>query len=100
MQGHIRKRVHATKTGRSTTKWYVVVDLGRGETGKRRQKWHSGFATRSEAEAARVRILSDLTAGTYTEPSLTTLRDWVEGAWLATTQTQVKPSTFVPPQPA
>jgi len=69
MQGHIRKRTHTTKTGRQTINWYVVVDSGRDEAGKRRQKWHGSFRTRKDAEIARAKIVGDLHAGTYTEPT-------------------------------
>jgi len=94
MQGHIRKRIHITKTGKETVNWYVVVDLGRDAGGKRRQKWHGGFRTRKQAEVARTKIVGDLHDGTYTEPTKVTLREWVEEKWLPTVQTQVKPSTF------
>jgi integrase len=94
MQGHIRKRVHRTKDGRQTVRWYVVVDLDRGPDGKRRQKWHGGYATRREAEAARVEILHEMSAGTYVEPTTTTLEEWVEGTWLPLTERRVKPSTL------
>ena len=89
MQGHIRKRTHTTKTGKETVNWYVVVDLGRDASGKRRQKWHGSFRTRKEAEVARAKIVGDLDDGTYSEPSKLTLREWVE-----TVATQVRPSTF------
>ena len=94
MQGHIRKRTYTTKAGRETVNWYVVVDLGRDANAKRRQKWHGGFRTRKEAEVARTKIVGDLHAGTYTEPTKLTLREWVEDKWLPTVRTQVKPSTF------
>lgn len=94
MQGHIRKRSHTTKSEKETVNWYVVVDLGRGVNGKRRQKWHGGFKTRREAEVARTKIVGDLHRGTYTEPSKLTLREWVEDNWLPVIETQVKPSTF------
>jgi integrase len=94
MQGHIRKRTYMTKAGKETVNWYVVVDLGRDENAKRRQKWHGGYRTRREAEVARTKIVGDLHAGTYTEPTKLTLRDWVENKWLPTVRSQVKPSTF------
>lgn len=93
MQGHIRKRTHTTKDGRQTVNWYVVVDAGRSPTGQRRQKWHGGFPTRKEAEAARARIIHETNTGTYIEPTKTTFEQWVE-TWLPTIKTQVKPSTF------
>ena len=94
MQGHIRKRTHTTKTGRQTVNWYVVVDNGRDETGKRRQKWHGGFRTRKDAEIARAKIVGDLHAGSYTEPTQITFSDWVTERWLPTVETRVKPSTY------
>jgi len=94
MQGHIRKRTHTTKTGRQTVNWYVVVDSGRDETGKRRQKWHGSFRTRKDAEVVRAKIVGDLHAGTYTESTRITLAEWMTERWLPTVQTQVKPSTF------
>ena len=94
MRGHIRKRSHTTKTGRQTINWYVVVDNGRDAAGKRRQKWHGGFRTRKDAEVARARIVGDLHAGTYVEPTRITLSEWVTERWLPNVETQVKPSTY------
>ena len=81
MQGHIRKRTHTTKTGRQTINWYVVVDNGRDESGKRRRKWHGSFRTRKSAEIARAKIVGDLHDGTYTEPTRVTLSEWVNHRW-------------------
>lgn len=40
MKGHVRKR---------GSKWCFVLDLGKDETtGKRQQKWFSGFATKKK----------------------------------------------------
>jgi hypothetical protein len=94
MQGHIRKRVHRTKSGRQTVTWYVVIDLPRNADGKRRQKWHGGFRTRREAEAERAKIVHEFNTGTYVEPSSTTFFEWVHEQWLPTIQSRVKPSTF------
>ena len=94
MQGHIRKRLHTTKTGRETTTWYVVIDLPRDSDGKRRQKWHGGFGTRREAEAAKAKIVHEFNLGTYVEPSSATLSDWVHLHWLPSIESRVKPSTF------
>lgn len=94
MQGHIRKRVHTTKSGSQTVNWYVVIDLPRDASGKRRQKWHGGFCTRKEAEAARARIVHEFNSGTYVEPTAIALEEWVHWHWLPTIQGRVKPSTF------
>lgn len=94
MQGHIRKRVHTTKTGRQTTNWYVVIELARDVSGKRRQKWHGGYKTRREAEAARAKIVNEFNTGTYVEPNAITISEWMMHHWLPSIQGRVKPSTF------
>lgn len=94
MQGHIHKRVHTCKNGRLTTRWYVVVDVGRSANGRRRQKWHGGFRTRREAEIVRARLVSELHAGTYVMPDRLTLSQWVSGVWLPLTAARVKPTTL------
>ncbi len=93
MQGHIRKRVHTTKDGRKTVNWYVVIDLPRDAERNRRQKWHGGFPTRKEAEAARAKVVHEFNTGAYVEPNALTLSEWVQGHWLPTTESRVKPST-------
>ena len=51
-------------------KYAIVVEHDRDPTtGRRRQKWHSGYRTRREAEAARVEILARLQRGEYVLPS-------------------------------
>ena len=53
----------------------VVVDLGRDpETGKRRQKWHSGYRTKREAEAALADLVGSVNRGTYVAPSKQSVR--------------------------
>lgn len=94
MQGHIHKRVRSTKDGRQITIWYVVIDLNRGPDGRRRQKWHGGFRTRREAEAAKAKLVNEVHAGIYIESAKSTLAEWVESSWLLTMRTQVKASTW------
>lgn len=94
MQGHIRKRVHRTANGGQTVKWYVVIDRPRGSDVRRRQKWHGGFRTRKEAEAARAKLIHELNSGTYVSPTAMTVDEWIRQHWLPTIRSQVKPSTF------
>lgn len=94
MRGHIHKRVRKTRAGKETTRWYVVVDVGINSNGRRRQKWHGGFATRREAEAARAKIVNDLHTGSYVAPDRLTLAEWVRESWLPMIRTRIKPSTF------
>jgi integrase len=74
-------RGHIAKKG---AKYYVVVDVEPDpETGKRRQKWHSGFRTKKEAERGLATILGRLEQGSYIEPTRATvaeyLREWLAG---------------------
>ena len=85
MRGHIRKRGN---------KWSVVVDVGRDpETGRRKQKWHSGFDTRRDANRALTEILSRLERGTYVEPSKETVAVYLS-SWLDAQRARLRPSTL------
>jgi integrase len=94
MQGHIHKRVRIDRNGKEAVRWYVVLDLGYGEDGRRRQKWHGCFRTRREAEAARAKLVTEVNTGSYVAPGKTTLGEWIEHSWLPVTEPRVKPSTF------
>ena len=75
-------------------KYYVKIELDPDPaTGKRRQKWHSGYRTKREAERARVDLLSKFDRGEYVEPSQQTLADYLE-EWLRAIEHTVRPSTF------
>ncbi len=63
------------------SKWAVVIDAGRDASGKRVRKWHSGYATKREAEADRVEILSKLQHGLYVPPTPVTVGEWLR-TWL------------------
>lgn len=74
MKGHLRKR---------GTKWCIVVDIGTDpETGKRRQKWFSGYKTKKEAEKDVAKKITELHEGTFIQPSKVTvttfLTEWIE----------------------
>jgi integrase len=94
MQGHIHKRIHTTRNGKQTTRWYVVVDVGTDADGRRRQKWHGGFRTRREAEIARAKLVDELHTGSYVMPDRLTFAEWVRDSWLPMTEGRVKPTTF------
>lgn len=94
MQGHIHKRSHTSKNGKLTTRWYVVFDVGRSASGKRKQKWHGGFNTRKEAEVARAKLIVDVHDGAYIEPTKLTVEDWITRRWIPSMKTQLKASTF------
>lgn len=94
MQGHIHKRVRTDKSGKQSINWYVVIEIDRGTDGSRRQKWHGGYRTRREAEAARARLVNEVNTGLYIPPTGSSFRDWVEDNWLSTIRSQLKPSTW------
>ncbi len=73
MKGHVRKR---------GKKWCFVIDIGRDpETGKRRQKWFSGFDTKKEAERAMVEKIAEINRGDYIEPAKMTVKELID-TWL------------------
>ena len=85
MRGHVRREGNA---------WYVIVDLPRDPvTGKRKQKWHSGFKTRKDAERALTDILSRLDQGTYVAPTKQTVAQYLD-EWLPAVKSTVRPSTY------
>jgi integrase len=85
MRGHIRKR---------GSTWAVVVDIGRDEKGRRRQKWHSGFRTKRQASEALTEILGQLSTGQYVAPSKLTVRQFLEDEWLPAIRPSLRPLTF------
>lgn len=75
MRGHIRKR---------GSKWCVVVDSGYdAASGRRKQKWFSGYRTKGEAEDGLVTILGRVQKGETLDPDTTPLGEyltaWVQG---------------------
>lgn len=74
MRGHIRPQGERS--------WAVVVDLGRDPlTGKRRRKWHTVRGTKRDADRALTKILAEVDANTYAEPSKLTLGEYLQ-RWL------------------
>jgi len=86
MRGHIVRRGE---------RFHVVVDLGRSPDGKRKQKWHSGFTSRKEAEVFLTKTLREIDLGTYVEPSAMRLREYLEDEWLPASAARIRPSTLL-----
>ncbi|MGE7854556.1 tyrosine-type recombinase/integrase [Bacillus paramycoides] len=85
MKGHIRKRGN---------KYCIVIDIGPDpETGKRRQKWFSGYKTKKEAEKDVAKKITELNEGTFVEPSKLTLKDYLL-EWLEIKRMSLEKSTF------
>ncbi len=74
MKGHIRER------GKNT--WAIVLDLGRGADGKRKQKWHTVHGGKREAQRELARLLNEINTGSYVEPAKLTVAQYLE-KWLA-----------------
>lgn len=85
MRGHIAKK---------GKKYYIVIDLERDEvTGKRKQKWLSGYDKKKDAEKALPDVLSDYIKGTFVEPTKKTFGEIME-SWLEDKKTSVKHGTW------
>lgn len=86
MQGHVRKR---------GKKWCFVLDVGRDPaTGKRKQKWFSGYKTKKEAQRAMAEKLAEVNRGDYIEPAQMKFKDL---AWLwldEYVKTKCQPKTY------
>lgn len=67
------------KRGKS---WSVVLDRGRDADGKRIRKWHAGYPTKKDAEAARTELLSKLDRGEYVPPNKLTVKAFAVDRWL------------------
>lgn len=75
MRGHIHKR--------ASGRYAVVLDIGRDpDTGKRRQKWTSGFTTKKAAEQALAEMLSKVHEGSYSEPTKLTVAEYLRKHWI------------------
>jgi hypothetical protein len=61
---------------------YSIVYDERRTDGKRRQRWLSGFRTRSAAEARLGEILGQLASGGYVEPAKIGFGEYLRDRWL------------------
>lgn len=73
MKGHIRPRGEGT--------WAIVVDMGRDNTGKRRQKWHTVRGNKKNAERELARLVHELNTGEYVAPAKVSLASYLS-QWL------------------
>jgi integrase len=72
----------------------VVVDLGPDPaTGKRRQKWVSGFRTKKDAERHAAKLVDNVGEGTYVEPTKQSVAAFL-GEWVATIEPTVRAATL------
>ncbi len=67
-----------TKKG---SKYYIIVDIGRDNTGKRKQKWYGGFKTKKEAEKELIKVLNQIENNTFINPDKITVSEYLK-QWL------------------
>jgi len=84
MRGHTRKR------GGS---WSFVIELGRDESGRRKQRWVSGFRTQKEANHAMTETLAKVQTGGYVSPTRETFGEYLND-WLIAVKPSIRESTW------
>jgi integrase len=86
VRGHVRQRGN---------RWSIVLDIGNDpKTGKRKQRWHSGFERKRDAERALADLLAKQQRGEYVEPSRLTLGRFLEDEWLPSVCASLREGTF------
>ncbi|MGI8870498.1 MAG: Arm DNA-binding domain-containing protein [Mycobacteriales bacterium] len=71
----------------------VVVELDRDpDTGKRRQRWHSGYRTKRDAERALAELAGSVHTGSYVPRTRATVAD-LAAEWLDAIRPTIRPST-------
>jgi integrase len=83
--GHVRKR---------GSRWYFVHLVDDPATGRTRQKWQGGYASRRDAERALRESLSLLDTGSWIEPTKLTYAAYVNDIWLPHMEDQIEDSTL------
>ncbi len=74
-------------------RWYVVIEDRDPATGKRKRRWHSGFRTKREAQAACNELAAAMQRGDYFQANRQTVGEFAE-EWMATIAPTVRPSTL------
>jgi hypothetical protein len=69
MKGHLRER--------SPGRWAIVIDVRDPATGKRKRRWHSFKGNKREAQVECAKLIAAMGAGSYVEPTKTTVGDFV-----------------------
>jgi Arm DNA-binding domain len=93
LAGLVRGRRAGLAVAAAGNTWAVVYDEGHDDSGRRRQRWKSGFATRREAQAFLTDVLGRLGDGSYAQPSKITLAEFLTSEWLPAIEGTVRPLT-------
>jgi len=90
-KGVVIIRGHLAKKG---SKWYIVVDIGYNENGKRKQKWISGFTRKKDAEKQLAEILQRINNNSFFVPQDMPLEEYLN-KWINDyAKPNVAPTTF------
>ncbi|HYE09860.1 MAG TPA: site-specific integrase, partial [Patescibacteria group bacterium] len=71
----------------------IIVELGRDENGKRKQKWFNGFKTKKQAQTELNKILSQIDNNTFVNPDKLTLADYMNQWFKDYVETKLAPKT-------
>ena len=74
-------------------RWYVVIEDREPGTGKRKRRWHSGFRTKRDAQAACNELVTAMQRGEYLTPNKQTMSAFVD-EWLSAIRATVRPATL------
>ena len=74
-------------------RWYVVIEDRDPATGARKRRWHSGFRTKREAQAACNELVVAMQRGDYLQANRQTVGEFAV-EWLAPIAPTVRPSTL------
>lgn len=85
--------VHKYQTKKGEDKWMYMLDTGKNENGKRKQKKKSGFKSEKEAKKALTLAESEVYQGTYIEPSKVSYGEYVFN-WLNNRKLDLHEQTY------
>ena len=74
-------------------RWYVVIEDRDPATGARKRRWHSGFRTKREAQAACNELAAAMQRGDCLQANRQTVGEFAQ-EWLVTIAPTVRPSTL------
>jgi integrase len=92
--GKRRTSSAAPRRDPKTARWYFVVDGGTDESGKRRQVFRRGFATKAAAQEELDRIRGQARTNAYVAPKRQSVAEFLEQDWLPAVRRELADSTW------
>jgi integrase len=86
------RKVRGSIRERSPGHWAIILEQRDAASGKRRRKWHSFHGTKRQAQIECARLISEISGGSYLEPSKISLAQYFE-RWLRHIKPNVSPRT-------